>query len=502
MRERSLPVRNVQNVSEAIELAEQFHANGLVDLYRGQSGDWPISTTIQRINSGEQQCEAERTDAFVSWIMTTPELSSLHWDEDAILAVAQHYGIATPFLDVSVSARVAAYFAATDAPSNVGQSSHGIIFCFQASNIEAIGHALARQTDWKHLGMLPLRVVRPKLRSLWRLEAQQGAFIDVRIGSKTFMDMVPYLTIRFPHLGNQSTLPQKTVIFPVKKSHTEQMLDQFFRIEEFPRNQGAVLAEMFPGVISLGSSGSVIDTSAEKILPHESWRDQARSWQVDPDQPYSANNEVPVTLHTDTLVPALVEFERLKAEIVQSISFPNARTACLRWEIRLPSGEIAKLIDVERATPRQRLLTNISVGVLVGRAFDGMRSKPFTDPDIVSCLAAIVLIASRDGIATAREIFGEACHVEFEGGAIRGRGLVSESRLLQSARDDIANFVTCNFDSGYKLLSYCNDPRRMLDFSRFSSLFATQIIPTQLFFAVEGEASVFNPAAVTVLGLP
>jgi hypothetical protein len=189
MRERSLPTRDVRNVDEAIALARSFSPKGLVDLFRGQ------------------QHEMARLGEFAKWIMATPEMSSLHWDEDAILSVAQHYGIATPFLDVSTSPEVAAYFATTDAGGAACEAGFGTIYCFQAANVDAMGRALARQPDWQHPDMLPFRVVKPHLRSLWRLEAQQGAFIDVRVDTNTFSDIDQWLC--WPGRGSRRTCARR-----------------------------------------------------------------------------------------------------------------------------------------------------------------------------------------------------------------------------------------------------------------------------------------------------
>jgi hypothetical protein len=207
MRERSLPKRDMRNVDEAIALARSFSAKGLVDLFRGQGGDWPISTTFQRFDSVGQQHEMARLGEFAKWIMAAPEMSSLHWDEDAILSVAQHYGIATPFLDVSTSPEVAAYFATTDAGGGACEADFGTIYCFKAANVDAMGRALARQPDWQHPDMLPFRVVKPHLRSLWRLEAQQGAFIDVRVDTNTFSDIDQWLC--WPGRGSRRTCARR-----------------------------------------------------------------------------------------------------------------------------------------------------------------------------------------------------------------------------------------------------------------------------------------------------
>ena len=103
-------VHRAKNLNSAVRLARYLKRSGKYDMVRGQKQNLPPTPSIFR--GGQDTAAATaRLSHFSSWISQQPELSSLHKNVDATLAVAQHYGIPTPFLDFTTDPDVAAFFA-------------------------------------------------------------------------------------------------------------------------------------------------------------------------------------------------------------------------------------------------------------------------------------------------------------------------------------------------------------------------------------------------------
>src|SRR6516162_9251618 len=104
------PEHYCKTATSAIKLAEELKARGEYDIFRGQRHTFDIRPSISR-EGVDREAASRRLNEFADWVHRTPDLSSLHGNLDAILAVAQHYGIQTPLLDFSYSPQVAGFFA-------------------------------------------------------------------------------------------------------------------------------------------------------------------------------------------------------------------------------------------------------------------------------------------------------------------------------------------------------------------------------------------------------
>ncbi|HET6975267.1 MAG TPA: FRG domain-containing protein [Pyrinomonadaceae bacterium] len=109
------------------------------------------------------------------------EIISLKTDDPLTLArsIAQHYGVSTSLLDVTLDPAVAVFFATCG-----GDESQGAVFVF----------------DWELCQLMDLPVVIPPV-SPWskRLTVQRGFFLDLEGQHKLGIDDVPF-EVRFPKL--------------------------------------------------------------------------------------------------------------------------------------------------------------------------------------------------------------------------------------------------------------------------------------------------------------
>src|SRR5271166_3562894 len=104
----------VSDVEEAIELAERFRQDGAYTWFRGQTKPWPPHTTMARAHmAGEAQLRLawDRFLRLLSFMDVHPELRQIRENQNAFLAVAQHYGIPTPYLDFTTEPAIAGFFA-------------------------------------------------------------------------------------------------------------------------------------------------------------------------------------------------------------------------------------------------------------------------------------------------------------------------------------------------------------------------------------------------------
>jgi hypothetical protein len=97
MSEYDYPIHHVKDVWSAIEIAEELKQSGEYDLFRGQPHTFDIAPSILR-EGVDKKSAKQKVANFSHWVHQTPELSSLHGKNEAILAVAQHYGIKTPII--------------------------------------------------------------------------------------------------------------------------------------------------------------------------------------------------------------------------------------------------------------------------------------------------------------------------------------------------------------------------------------------------------------------
>jgi FRG domain len=104
---------------------------------------WPSSFSLFRVfqfqAKDDQQIRraAERIDSFVRWAGITPGLEPIAKDHDALLAVAQHYGIPTHYIDFTTDPGVAGFFACDAAqPPETGTES--CIYCVNTEDLNDV----------------------------------------------------------------------------------------------------------------------------------------------------------------------------------------------------------------------------------------------------------------------------------------------------------------------------------------------------------------------------
>ncbi|PAW76886.1 MAG: hypothetical protein B9S32_13225 [Verrucomicrobia bacterium Tous-C9LFEB] len=123
-----------KNLQEAVELAVKFKRQRKYNWFRGQSRDFPPSPSFGRLSKLEAKKSLKRFERFVCWLIQTPGLGCFRSNPDAPIAIAQHYGIPTGFLDFTTDPSVAGYFASWD-KNKIDSSATSCIYCLNSKKI-------------------------------------------------------------------------------------------------------------------------------------------------------------------------------------------------------------------------------------------------------------------------------------------------------------------------------------------------------------------------------
>jgi hypothetical protein len=501
------------NVDAAIELAGQLKAEGKYDWFRGQVKPWPPYSSAVRLrltNEGSWQEQGRnRLLRFVVWLQSTPGLQHLVQTRDAVFAIAQHYGIPTDYIDFTTDPSVAGYFACDTKSPEAGVQS--CIYCLKTEDLKDLWAMITEAVKSTEGTEIPeIECVSIEVPNLWRLEAQKGAFLYC----PTNWDVhYPMDRILFPYTGYPAS-PTHDDIYPRRKSQLEILLDQYFM------NEKLLLANK--------EMRTIFDNLDN---PNKRWIDQ-------PDVP----NRVHAQFFEGGSVPPLQLWTAANLERwlrVEPERLNEVTGTTLRLAVRLdgPSEQIKSRVSsgILRILKSHSSVRDKSVHWLLSdpnqtnRFFDndlmqalhwiwdGMRLLPYADLDISEAMAACVALyhlgfhkagLNNAALDIATKLFGSnALRLEFgapDGSYSQGYARIDD--LQNAIREDMTSRLLPEYRTEFgtnlrKLLQIIQAPERTFDFDRLASIFARQIIPTQV-LSRSGNAVFFSPARLDTLGLP
>jgi FRG domain len=489
------------NVSQAVELALEMKQAGKYDWFRGQIEKWPLKSSSVRLSEDQRKTLLEKFSRFIAWVKITPGLEYLANHADSAIAVAQHYGLPTNFVDFTTSPQVAGFFASHGRPPTEERES--CILCLNTKDI----------TDfWKHM---PAKYPFPDLitievQNLWRLQAQAGTFLFCPYDN--FEHIYDLDCIFFPYTGVISN-PKEEEIYPKRKSQLEILLDQYFMNERLI--EGTREIQNLPGIVMTVTQSQAWEP---ELLFEGNSPPKLNSW----DQTNlslwlrQSNENYPevLTEQNCTIVinpgKEITSTKKIVTEFVYSklSDNPNVKQKLINWHLEYDKNYSQEILGSKYTRGIRRL-------------WDGLRSLPFDTHDIAVGFGNFVgLLLWRLKIGAGEhdsvldwEKIGDACFgdaIEIEFGADDGSyapACVSRAKLLTSVRDDIQNYIAPNYKQDLNgnitgLLQAIQAPDRLFEFDRLAKLFAQEIAPSQVLMRSEGVAVYFSPARITVLGLP
>lgn len=501
MTEYNYSEHHVDSFLSARTLAEELKISGEYDLFRGQKHTFPIQPTINRPEVDRHTATSELND-FASWVHETPDLSSLHGNQNAILAVAQHFGLKTPLLDFSRSPRIAGFFATDGAKAG----DTGTIICLNKKRfIESWSDI--NNKYYKDKGELLTEIIKIKVNNLWRLHAQEGEFLKCKVDPSILEMFSCFMHIYFPQNCNDSEIPQED-IYPCEKSHLEVLLDQYFLIKSYPE-RGRLLHENFEKNFTIKEEeikNTIEGFFKNNQLPnkHVSWETSlAKQWMKEPTEHYGHH-----TVHEITLILPCInnqcEFEEFIEKQLHR-DFVNIETnnrPSFKWGVTDEKGNIL-YVDQEGITKNgEGEFTNFAISEMVSSIYQGMRYLPYQNDEIVRVIVRYFLMLSF-GIS---KVIDNCEGVELLGGYIRGRGSVSGDRVLEALRDDFFDLIkesklNKNSELSYReTLSLASFVKTSYKFNKFITLFVEDLIPSQAVIAIEGLVIGVNPMRVDIFG--
>lgn len=115
-------MEHFNNIKDLVKkLKKEEKRTGETYYYRGQTQNWPLSTSLLR--SKDPKTEFDRTQDMVAGLLTNKTLKldiNNRLDQNKAYAIAQHYGWKTDFIDFTTDPEVAAFFA-TDGVSDINK---------------------------------------------------------------------------------------------------------------------------------------------------------------------------------------------------------------------------------------------------------------------------------------------------------------------------------------------------------------------------------------------
>lgn len=492
------------NVEEAVELAARFQHEGRYNWFRGQVREWPPYSSLLRVQTSkdlEAEMNARRRVAiFLTWLKRTPELKEMFDNPDAANAVMQHYGIPTHYIDFTTEPGVAGFFAA-DTKGPIEAGANACIYCLKTPHLLEVWRAIREFRAGAHLELVTIDVS-----NLWRLEAQHGVFLfcDYNWDVDYPMDRIVFLYSGYP------SWPTKEVIYPPQKSALEQLLDQYFDVEQKTLAEASLREQL----------GDLKAKGARHVLLHD--------WEVPPDRYYSSalrvselqvlaswNEKIlrdwrgiasermedtiaaPITLQVQSSGSSAVVANSVAYGIRQVLTArPHLRMFVVGWQCRgLTVPEGLAVDEMSRA---------------LQAVWNGMRGLPYTDDEIAhACGVTTHLFLEGFGVAISREVaakvLGDCFQVEFgnEDGS-SSRGFVTYRSFRAAIRTDITELANEHLseqiqkDIKHVLLGIFS-PRRLLEFDSLRAIFARELIPTQV---LSRKLVLYSPARLDTFGLP
>ena len=489
-------------ISEAIRIATEGARSGRWDLFRGQSdADWPVTSSAERLSESARKEAFKRATDFAAWAQSVPAMNGYVINMDSLWAIAQHYGLATLFIDFSDDPRVAAFFAA-DTDRDYEKGHRAALICVNTLNFNRFWEYAGPTLFEKIEKPAYPEFIRIDVENLWRLQQQKGSFLwNPVFGIERFYE---FDRIIFPYEKNDPAIPAKHEIYPLDQSDLEKILTRFFMNEKMREAADFIDSLDVAKFDWPVESYEVASWAHEDVPVSEDWTNTA-AWNAI--QVQHASSALPGTLIDVDLSGAL---EQIAGEFTVTLSpefIEKNRNGVLT--IR-PSMEPNK---------SQRLLI-----ACVRRLWNGMRTLPYGPDEINTALRRMLELFPVAQEKSHRQAMGpESLYVEMAHN-VDGRGGYSRADLDPKTLIEVSNpafaaaadkYLAANYPTlartpyvfGHALLQLAGRPWERFTFSGLRRAMVEELIPTQIAWRMisdEHDLSTviyFSPTDIKVFGL-
>jgi len=474
-----------KDVEEAVRVMERLRDTGQTYWFRGQIINWPQLTPSIYRESVDFEEARNALNRFSHWAKRTIELGESNQTADSLIAIAQHYGLPTAFIDFTTEPRVAGYFASTSKrPPNMG--TQGCIYYLNIEEADDIWGYMPKDRD-----PIPERIT-IDVPNLWRLEAQAGVFVWCPY--EDLNEPYPIDRIVFPYQGPITSLTDAEM-YPERESPLEARLREFFQEEKILQNSETferiattvhyplhIAAELFAEENFIGTPTAHKSWTTDVLAP---WRLSRREhWHDVQDSPS-------ITYRIGSIQSIETEVEKFNEYVLNTfVKNPTIRELMVSWNIYIDqfgdkdAGQINKAIQ---------------------RVWDEMTRLPWNNQNITIALTTTLRLflwfahIQRATEYTSYELQRRTIEhletnpiwIEFGGeGLDYSRAWVEESDLLGAVREDFASLLRPDvhksiLGNSFNTLIGARSPLLLFDFQKLLELFPTQIIPCQAVFYPE-----------------
>lgn len=500
-----------QSVEDALELLHHFKVRNTYDIFRGQaSSQWDVVSSLERrgvkyINSEDYK---RRMSVYFSTLSKNKTTEFLAQKRDSGLAVAQHYGLPTNYVDFTTDPEIAVFFAMHNRPTHVTEHTCSII-CIKKEEFEK-EIKNARDKFSSEESSFP-RIIEIDVDNLWRLQIQKGLFIEMPLIMSQNEEILSFEKvfyrfdrILFPYDATFK-ITEISKIYPSQKSSLEMILDQYFynlSLQEF--HEGFMKDKLTEdNIIIIPCNNDYNKIFVKNIGKDISWNKE-ENWVPKPEkwEKASCSNTISIT------IDATYKREKLKSLVY-----------CLFVKALIESNntKIQNLaFDIEIINCQNKDVVSNILQEGLERIWNGMRIYPYSIEQIsVSFSNYIALIFEDykykfiDNAAPPQKAFyTEPLYIDLAVFQSESRAYVEEADFFGCFRNHFTDYLLPDMLEAFKnkmwfkIFSNVSNPQYLFDFNKLLLIYVEQIIPFQVFLrGARTELPIFfSPFELSSLG--
>lgn len=481
----------VENIDKAYKLAKSFELEGKYNLFRGQAKNWKVIPTAGRLSLKKYSESFEKLKRLHYYFSAENSLKKYCRRVDSFYAIAQHYGLATSYIDFTTDIKVAFYFATNSKHNKVGEDCS--IICLNEDDFKDF--VSFYKILYKNKNVVPPYIAKVNVDNLWRLQAQRGCFLFSPF--QNIETLYDFDRITFPFSENFKGIGDND-IYPVRKSEIEILLDLYFDTEEkikgAERFQKFIEENNFP-VTRLSHHNNYEILTKKEI--HKSWKSSFhRKWDFSLTETLSSIKETrQIELFITKDLAIKEQIEQLKTTLKKLFSnYEIKRNTLIDFEF-ISKTKLSKKLY-------KSLIRNASL------IWEGTRNLPYSEDEIINIISTYIsLEMSKEQSEKIEYSVNDEKLIILElankyGGKTRCKA--SPSNVVLAFREDINEIVISTMPRPIpsEILLHINTPRYIFDFSKLLDLFKKELIAYQVLENSENNNPVifFSPSQLKTIG--
>lgn len=479
---------------EAYKYARKLAAENGYNWFRGQAdSSWKLVSSRNRTGDNEDDEDEENEwtliiGKLIKYFESIDGYSKYVHDWRKLLAVAQHFGIKTSFIDFTDDLDVAFYFATSEYKAE----RKPCLFLLNTNEFNKCIEIIKKV----HPGAFEMEASSgvvdntPELcdmivEDLWRLHAQKGKFLIWNYPQiEEFFDFYgfnPFCRIHFTNDPNFNTL-SKDYIYPERISELEQRVIVF--LQQLEEERGRAIAAKWLKDLKGSHEITFVDPLAQDDDLNDDWWCDRTRWTIDPgDNFHEVNTDLEISLNIEN--PTTLSFSDILEVVDYSFEMYPKSLGYLR--------KINLIFRFNSSDCDKDLIFSKNLQTF----FDGVKRLPYDDQEIIYGLAKVIFLQISKTTGQASFPYDEYIQIE-----MTLKHMPDFYSRAYVKRSDIVNCFSqaFEFDNLSKFLQG-QRPFRIFNFNKFKTLLIQEIVPYQIVHRGKGEVF-FNPCEIKIFGIP